>query len=422
MRWFKNYATCMNSGAFVMLVAVLLTPPASAQKPVAELPRVHVDTTWIEPKDGTTWRAHTAAELSAALTKSAPGDVIVLDAGATYIGNFKLPGKSNPSNKWIYIISSQLANLPVGVRVSPALAVNMPKLVTPNVGSVFQLGVDANHWRIVGVEMTSASSYPAGCGVTGHPNCMTYFLWGNSWPPPTHSGSFVLPDSITLDRCYIHGSDTLDMQSAVQIMATNFAVIDSDVRDVHIGGFDSNAVGTNVSPGPIKIVNNYLSAAGENIIFGGGGKGWGGYVPSDIEIRNNWIFKPLEWVPLSRPPIYAMVVKNLLECKSCQRVLVDGNTFENVWRAGQEGYAIVLTVRSSQSGDVAVVNDITITNNVLKNVGSGINTLGADDVCGTTGYEFCTNAGSQARWNISNNLIHVRRQNCTAVRQRRNGL
>ncbi len=213
----------------------------------------------------------------------------------------------------------------------------MPKLVTPNVGSVFQLGVDANHWRIVGVEMTSASSYPAGCGVTGHPNCMTYFLWGNSWPPPTHSGSFVLPDSITLDRCYIHGSDTLDMQAAVQIMATNFAVIDSDISDVHIAGFDSNAVGTNVSPGPIKIVNNYLSAAGENILFGGGGKGWGGYVPSDIEIRNNWIFKPLEWVALSRAPIYSMVVKNLLECKSCQRVLVDGNTFENVWACGAAG-------------------------------------------------------------------------------------
>ena len=95
------------------------------------------------------------------------------------------------------------------------------------------------------------------------------------------------------------------------------------------------------------------------------------------------------------------MVKNLLECKSCQRVLVDGNTFENVWKAGQEGYAIVLTVRTSQSGDVAVVNDITITNNVLKNVGSGVNTLGADDTCISP----CTNAGSQARWNISNNLI-----------------
>lgn len=388
-----------------LVVVILFGGLAVAQKPVAERPRVYIDTTWSLPVGGTTWAAHTSAQLSSALTYSSPGDIIVLDAGATYIGNFTLPGKPNPSNKWIYIVSSQLANLPVGVRVSPASAANMPKLVTTNVGSVFQLGVSANHWRIVGVEMTSASTYPSGCGVAGHPNCMTYFLWGNSWPPPTPTGTFTLPDSFILDRCYIHGSDTLDMQAAVQIMATNFAVIDSDVRDVHIAGFDSNAVGSNVSPGPIKIVNNYLSAAGENIIFGGGGKGWGGYVPSDIEIRNNWIFKPLEWVPLSLPPLNKMVVKNLLEFKSAQRVLVDGNTFENVWAAGQAGYAIVLTVRTSQSGDVAVVNDITITNNVLKNVASGFNTLGADDVCGSAGYTDCLNAGSQDRWYIANNLV-----------------
>ncbi len=240
--------------SFVLMALVIwgFSAVAPAQKPQAILPMIYIDTTWNPPVGGTTWAAHTSAQLSSALTYSSPGDIIVLDAGATYIGNFTLPGKSNPSNKWIYIISSQLANLRVGVRVSPALAVNMPKLVTPNVGSVFQLGVDANHWRIVGVEMTSASSYPAGCGVTGHPNCMTYFLWGNSWPPPTHSGSFVLPDSITLDRCYIHGSDTLDMQAAVQIMATNFAVIDSDIRDVHIAGFDIRPLVQTSLPAPSR--------------------------------------------------------------------------------------------------------------------------------------------------------------------------
>ena len=104
----------MNSSVFVILGAVLLlTASASAQKPVAELPRVHIDTTWKEPKGGTTWRAHTAAELSGALAKSAPGDVIVLDAGATYLGTFALPAKDNPQNKWIYIESSALAKFPV---------------------------------------------------------------------------------------------------------------------------------------------------------------------------------------------------------------------------------------------------------------------------------------------------------------------
>ena len=49
------------------------------------------------------------------------------------------------------------------------------------------------------------------------------------------------------------------------------------------------------------------------------------------------------------------------------------------------GFAIVLTVCTRQSGDFAVVNDVTITNNVLKNVVSGFNTLAKDDTCGPGG-------------------------------------
>ena len=79
--------------------------------------------------------------------------------------------------------------------------------------------------------------------------------------------------------------------------------------------------------------------------------------------------------PLSIAPINQMVVENAFEVKSAQRVLFDGNTIENVWAAAQAGHAIVLTARTSQSGDIAVVNDITITNNILKNVTAGFNSL-----------------------------------------------
>ena len=53
-----------------------------------------------------------------------------------------------------------------------------------------------------------------------------------------------------------------------------------------------------------------------------------------------------------------------------------------------------------------MVNDITITNNVLKNVVSGIGSGAVDDGCGPgTAYLNCHNAGSQARWYIANNLF-----------------
>lgn len=123
-----------------------------------------------------------------------------------------------------------------------------------------------------------------------------------------------------------------------------------------------------------------------------------------MQIQHNHLFKPLSWVPLSLAG--KMVVKNSFEIKGGQRVLFDSNVIENNWAAGQNGQAINLTIRTSGGGgDNAVVNDITVTNNVLKNVVAGINTLAADYYCGQAPYTACGNAGSQDRWNISNNLI-----------------
>jgi len=115
-------------------VIVLLCASAVGQKPVAQLPSSSVNTTWAPPVGGTTWAAHNATQFASALKAAQPGDVIVLDAGVIYSGNFQVPAKSQGTpKKWIYIQSSNLSKLPAaGVRVSPANAVNMPKIVTPN--------------------------------------------------------------------------------------------------------------------------------------------------------------------------------------------------------------------------------------------------------------------------------------------------
>jgi hypothetical protein len=390
-------ALCRIAQAGLLLMLAVLS--ARAQKPAAELPRVHLDTGWNEPKGGKRWAAHTSEELTTALTKSAPGDVIVLDAGVTYAGGFELPAKDNPSGKWTYIVSSAIAKLPEGKRVGPDDAANMPKLATPKTMPVFKVNGGANHWRLAGLEITTASTYVPQNSRSG--NGYTYFMIGSPF------NQSPLPDSFTIDRCYIHGSPTQDVVTAVQGNAAKYAVIDSYISDIHAPGQDSQGIGAYDSPGPFKIVNNHIEAAGENVMFGGAGKNFNRGVPSDIEIRNNYLYKPLAWAKpgLSLPPASTMVVKNAFECKSCQRVLFDSNVIENVWAAGQLGTAIVLTVRSGQSGDFAVVSDITITNNVLKNVVSGFGSLGKDDQCGMAGYQQCKSAGGQERWNISNNLI-----------------
>jgi hypothetical protein len=371
---------------------------------VAQLPQTWIDTTWNPPTGGTTWAAHTPAQLSNAITNSAPGDIIVLDAGVTYVGYFQLPAKSNPNNKWIYIMSSALANLPAGTRVSPSNVSSMATIVTPNVAAAFQVNGGANHWRLAGLELTSASTQ--GCNLTHTPpiNCFSYFLVGSQAAPTP------FPDSITIDRCYIHGSPSIDVQAAVQATATNYAVIDSYISEIHMTGVDTQAIASNISPGPFKITNNFLSAAGENIMFGGSGGASNTAIPSDIQIQNNYLYKPLSWAKAGTggtlSPNNQWVEKNALELKNARRVLFDSNIIQNVWAAGQNGFAIVLTVRTSQSGDVAVVNDITITNNILQNVVAGFNSLAEDDQCGASGgYPNCHNPGSQDRWNIANNLI-----------------
>jgi hypothetical protein len=385
----------------MLVVVLVLAAAAAAQKPVPELPRVYIDTTWRGPNGGTTWLAHTTAELSTALAKSAPGDVIVLDAGVTYIGNFTLQAKANPNNKWIYVVSSQLEKLPEGKRVSPADAENMPKIVTPNAAAALVIIPGTNHYRFAGVEITTASTAGACPTCTPPHNPFTYFLVGVTSGIPSPE-----PDSLTFDRCYIHGMPNIDVKQGLQATASNFAVVDSYISELHIIGGESQGVLSYISPGPIKIVNNYIESSTENIMFGGAGGYANPYITSDAEIRNNYLFKPLSWVVKSVTD-RAMVVKNAFELKSAQRVLFDSNTIENVWaNAGQNGYAIVLTIRSSQSGDISVVNDITVTNNVLKNVVRGFNTLGKDDACWAKGgYPDCHNPGSQDRWYIANNLI-----------------
>jgi hypothetical protein len=92
-------------------------------------------------------------------------------------------------------------------------------------------------------------------------------------------------------------------------------------------------------------------------------------------IRRNLITKPLAWMS------QAWTVKNLIELKNAMNVLVEGNTIENNWAAGQQGYGIVLTPRN-QDGTApwSTVRNITIQNNVIRHVAAVFNVLGYDNI------------------------------------------
>ena len=188
-------------------------------------------------------------------------------------------------------------------------------------------------------------------------------------------------------------------------------MIESTIEDITFGS-DSITVASWAGAGPFVIRNNALSSGGENIMFGGSDPTVTNLVPSDIEIRHNYIYKPTKWRddPAYSTGTYRILAKNLLELKNAQRVLIDGNIFENMWPSAQVGYAMTLTPRQGGLRTTAcdpdgcapwtIVQDITITNNVVKSTANGI-TISGQDHNDTTHY--ATLPGG--RFLVKNNLL-----------------
>jgi hypothetical protein len=321
---------------------------------------VFVDTTYVAPT-GATIAVNAGGNFQAALNAAQPGDVITLAAGATFTGPFTLPNKTGIG--WITIrTSSPDSSLPApGNRVTPVHAAVMPKIVVGGgVGGAIRTANSAHHYRFIGVEFRPVSG------------AMIYSLieLGNTAEPTEAQQA----NNIIIDRCYIHGNPGQPAGRGVALNGKSLAVIDSYIADFKDDFIDTQAVMGWTGGGPFKIVNNYLEAAGENIMFGGGDPSITNLVPSDIEIRHNHLFKPLAFRGTWN------AVKNLFELKNARRVLVEGNIMENIWQAAQAGYAVQLTVRNQDGGcPWCTIEDVTFRRNIVRHAGSGVNILGTDD-------------------------------------------
>jgi hypothetical protein len=339
--------------------------PATLAPGDPEPPRVFLDTTYVAPA-GKTINVAAGGDVQAAINQARPGDVIKLQAGATFKGNFRLPNKSG--SDWIVIRSSAAdADLPPpGTRVTPAKNEIMPKLISPNSDPVVYTDEGAHHYRFIGVEF----------GVAEGKNIDNMVAFGAD-----HTSLAKAPHDLIIDRCYIHGNDTGNVRRGLMLNCARAAVIDSYISNCHGEGFDTQAIcGWNGS-GPFKIVNNYLEGAGENVMFGGAKPSIQNLIASDIEFRLNHVYKPLSWK--KGHPTYAgrpWTIKNLFELKNAQRLLIDQNIFENNWADVQVGFAILFTPRGEGgAAPQATAQDVTFTNNILRHSGNGFNIAGPDD-------------------------------------------
>ncbi|MBC7929905.1 MAG: DUF4214 domain-containing protein [Rubrivivax sp.] len=306
----------------------------------------------------------------AALNAAQPGDTIVLAAGASFTGPFTLPNKG-ASTEWITIRTStpDSALAPATGRISPADSALLPKLLSAGSGAAaLQTAPGAHHYRLIGIEIRPSS-----------PTALIYDLIKLGDGASAQNTLDKVPHHLTLDRCLITAFPNQTLKRGISLHSAS-----TDITGCYIAGFksteqDAQAVGGWNGPGPFRIINNYLEASGENLMFGGAMPAIPDLVPSDIEIRRNHFFKPLSW--RQSDPSYAGTrwsVKNLFELKSARRVVFEGNLLENCWGDVNSGYgAINLTVRGD-SGPQATLEDITIANNVMRHTHTGINVLGKD--------------------------------------------
>lgn len=226
----------------------------------------------------------TSEAFQTALDAVEQGDVIQIEAGANLIGNFILPNKTGDKADWITVRSSAADEQlpPSGTRVTPAYSNALPKLVSPNAEPVLRTEPGAHHFRFIAIEMTIASDVMLNFGIV---------RLGEG----SETDEAMLPHDILIDRCYIHGHRVADVSRAIALNSANTDILDSYISDIHGIGFDTQAICGWNGPGPFKIINNYLKASGENILFGGADPKIANLVPADIEFRKNDCSKPLSW-------------------------------------------------------------------------------------------------------------------------------
>jgi hypothetical protein len=347
-----------------------------AKDGIAELPKACYYTALDgTPSPGKQIRVSAKSDLAAAIEGAKCGDTLLLPAGASFDVT-ALPSRKCDDQHYITVRTdapdSKLP--PEGTRISPAWAgvatlPGRPPFAQPSGGPAKLLATlvvrrasgatVGDHVRFIGIEWTT--------------------------PPDANISRIVAAeqtDHVIFDRNWFHAADGAEVGHGVGIIHGShmIAVINSYVSGLNciarVGKCtDATGIGGGGGDEPIstlKIYNNFVEAAGENIMFGGSAAT---IVPADIEIRRNHLFRPMLWkegepgyTPTASGKPY--IVKNNFELKSAIRLLFEANLLENTWGGfSQTGFSILLTPKNQANGcPVCRVNDITIRFNRIRNV------------------------------------------------------
>jgi hypothetical protein len=309
--------------------------------------------------NGTTIVVNAGDNLQSALDGARPGDTIMLEAGATFRGTFRLPKKTGA--EFITVRSSAPdSQLPAsGQRLDPArYALQLPKIVSGSNDSPAVVAIEgAHHFRFIAVEF---GPVPGGQGNivqlgTGEEKTLE-----------------ELPHDFEFDRVWVHGHPLDGQRRGISLNARAVRVLNSYFSDIKRKGDESQALCGWGGDGPFEITNNYIEAAAEGVLFGGAAPRLK-IVPTNITVRGNHFNKPASW------RAEGWLVKNHFELKNARKVVVDNNLMTNNWGSGQDGTAVLFTVRAEEgAAPQATVEDITFTNNIVRGAGGVFQFLGGE--------------------------------------------
>jgi PKD repeat protein len=222
-------------------------------------------------------------DLQAAINSAQPGDTILLAAGAEFVGNFVLPKKTGDAYITIRSSTPDSSLPPRGQRIRPAHAPLLAKLRSSNDAPALLTAAGAHHWRLRYLEFRG--------------NYLGYSEIVRLGDGSSAQNSLTLvPHHFILEHLYIHGDVLQGQKRGIAANASHVEVRDSHISEMKAIGQDTQAICAWNGPGPFTIENNYLEAAGENLLFGGSDPAILNLVADGIVIRRNLFSRPMSWM------------------------------------------------------------------------------------------------------------------------------
>jgi hypothetical protein len=344
---------------------------------------------------------YSLTNLQAAIDAAKCGDTIAIQDGASIRGQFLLPSK-NPCTTYTTLtrmgaLPSVYDVIPGCYQQGPTFAAeatkkatckaelkaryesNAPKIYVDNAMALQGTAValtfayDADYWKITGLEISSTST------LLDPPVYALIAIGSNGREGNTLANrADLVPNHIVLDRISIHGNSSGSARRAILGNGDSVQFINSLCYEFHETYQDSQCFMAWNGVGPFQIENNFLEAAGENVLFGGADPVIVGRIPSDIVQTRNYMSKDVSWWRHAdrvgqgwNGLVWSM--KNLTECKNCQRNRIFGNVLENSWEANQNGGIVLF--QAVADGPVCTwctVKDIEVSGNVMRHASMGV--------------------------------------------------